>query len=386
MTVVTRVVALATIAAALFSTTPAHAQSRTIWVQSNGSDTPTCGLTKSQSCRSISAGIARANTGDLVLVGPGRYGDIDNDLQYVTPGDEAADLNLRCVVCITKRVTVASTDGANATVIDPGRPGPGQSLPQPLAWTVRINASGARFGAQNQGFTIFALPGSAVFMEGVGDIRVIGNVSYGGGVGMDLNAENGPVFVGQNRMFNAQAQALVVRLTNSQGTIMENLAANSGIGIDMTVVAAGSAAPPIISRNRAARNSVGFSFLAVPEGTNSRATISNNVASANREGFSLSANGINLVRNTAIGNDEGFSLGGVPGGAPNSFHTNNMIGNRLCGFHNRSGTHVDATNNFWGSPAGPGPKPSDAVCNDVYPFDPSKPSTTTSVPFATKAF
>ena len=79
----------------------------------------TCGSTRSQACRSISLGIPKAQKGYLILVGTGCYGDINDDLQYTSPGDETADLGLGCVICVDKQVTIESTDGADATIIDP---------------------------------------------------------------------------------------------------------------------------------------------------------------------------------------------------------------------------------------------------------------------------
>ena len=143
----------------------------------------------------------------------------------------------------------------------------------------------------------------------------------------------------------------------------------------------GAVSPPLVAGNRSLGNLLGFSFFSSPPGNNIRFTISNNVASGNKRGFISETSALLFQRNTAVGNLEGFAVTGQPGWPDNSFHTNNMIGNHRCGFWNRGVANVDATNNFWGSAAGPGPKPSDAVCNE-----PPDIATTKVVPFATRAF
>src|SRR5688572_9397647 len=109
------VVALATIAIA----TPAVA-ARTLYVANNGTDDGLCGA-KEAPCRSISRAIANASPGDKLVVGPGRYGDLDGDTNFSDPGDETGPSQAcSCLVLVDKPLTILSRDGAAATVIDAG--------------------------------------------------------------------------------------------------------------------------------------------------------------------------------------------------------------------------------------------------------------------------
>ena len=49
-----------------------------LYVTNNGVDNQACG-TKAAPCRSISQAIAYAKDGDKILVGPGRYGDLNGN-------------------------------------------------------------------------------------------------------------------------------------------------------------------------------------------------------------------------------------------------------------------------------------------------------------------
>jgi hypothetical protein len=63
----------------LASTLPAApADALLRYVANNGVDSATCG-TLAAPCRSITRAIAHAVAGDTIVVGPGRYGDIDED-------------------------------------------------------------------------------------------------------------------------------------------------------------------------------------------------------------------------------------------------------------------------------------------------------------------
>jgi hypothetical protein len=79
-------------------------------------------------------------------------------------------------------------------------------------------------------------------------------------------------------------------------------------------------------------------------------------------------------RNSILGNlDDGIRVF-----APGAITQNNIYGNK-CGLHNVSGAIVDAPNNFWGDPAGPGVDPADQVCDLAG-------SVTTTTPAAASAF
>jgi hypothetical protein len=113
--------------------------------------------------------------------------------------------------------------------------------------------------------------------------------------------------------------------------------------------------------------------------------IRGNVASGNLSfGFNVfgpSAGGITLTRNAARGNLEGGVLLSVVATVTNNdlYGNNdgtNTLGFTNCGLLNDSGAAVTATNNFWGSAAGPGVNPADDACNS------GAGSTTTTAPFS----
>src|SRR5205085_10263251 len=74
----TRVRVYVLAAVRLMSISPTDASAATVYVANDGVDAASCGG-KATPCRSISRGIANANSGDTLLVGPGRYGDLDGD-------------------------------------------------------------------------------------------------------------------------------------------------------------------------------------------------------------------------------------------------------------------------------------------------------------------
>src|SRR5262245_43396349 len=88
---------------------------RILHVENNGTESATCG-SQPAPCRSISRAMARAGSGDTILVGPGRYGDFDAS-GNLEPGSERPDRDGECLLCIDKRVTVISTHGADQTSI-----------------------------------------------------------------------------------------------------------------------------------------------------------------------------------------------------------------------------------------------------------------------------
>lgn len=95
---------------------PAPAAATVRYVASNGVNTPACG-TLAAPCRSISKALARSVAGDRIIVGPGFYGDLNRDGNFLPPNDEAPDPVSGSVISITKAVTVESSGGAAVTVI-----------------------------------------------------------------------------------------------------------------------------------------------------------------------------------------------------------------------------------------------------------------------------
>ena len=61
----------------------------TLSVANNGLDSATCGSSAAP-CRSISQAIANASEGDTIVVGPGRYGDLNGNRIFGEVGEETA--------------------------------------------------------------------------------------------------------------------------------------------------------------------------------------------------------------------------------------------------------------------------------------------------------
>src|SRR5690348_12492847 len=103
--------------ALLLVTLSTAANAATTWhVESNGLDGPSCG-TVAVACRSISRAIKLAAAGDTIVVGPGRYGDLNHDGDLLDPGDEASGFQ-SSLIYINKPLRVVSSHGAADTVID----------------------------------------------------------------------------------------------------------------------------------------------------------------------------------------------------------------------------------------------------------------------------
>ena len=77
------------VAAAL---SPRAASAATLLVANNGVDSPTCG--PAEPCRSLARAIANAVAGDTIVVGPGRYGDLNGDGTLGNAAGEGAKIAL----------------------------------------------------------------------------------------------------------------------------------------------------------------------------------------------------------------------------------------------------------------------------------------------------
>jgi hypothetical protein len=101
-------------------------------------------------CRSITQAVELANPGDTILVGPGRYGDLNRNGTLGEPGEELGYLtppaSCSCVLQIEKRVIIISSGGAAATMID------GRSVD--VIQNVFLTTVGGEFGRPGKGFTV----------------------------------------------------------------------------------------------------------------------------------------------------------------------------------------------------------------------------------------
>jgi hypothetical protein len=88
----------------------------TLFVAASGTDGGACGA-KTSPCRSISQAITNALAGDSIQVGPGFYGDLNNDGTLGGTGEERGGCSGTCMIEVSKAVRIYSSDGAGATVI-----------------------------------------------------------------------------------------------------------------------------------------------------------------------------------------------------------------------------------------------------------------------------
>ena len=231
---------------------------------------------------------------------------------------------------------------------------------------------------------------------------MVGNIVQVAAHGISVAACNGPIYVLENvasRGFNAGdgfttsvASSIDNEICSDPGPIVlrNNVASDNG-GAGFSVFGLQSV---IFSRNVSTRNNVG----AVVTGTG--ALIDSSFIGNRADGLLLIGGGATLLRNTIVGNEGPGIRVTFPFNPPalrSTFRENNIFGNGVrpgfagspgteatnCGLFNESAP-VNAEQNFWGSPAGPGADPADKAgpnsgC-DVAP------GVTRVVPFATARF
>jgi len=329
----------------------------------DGTDGPGCG-TKSTPCRTISRGIEETPEGGVVEVGPGRYGDVNANGILDDVEDEPVSSCDTCTLLITKRVTIISRLGAEATVIDAGG----------MPTTVRIEAPGVVFGRRKRGFTVTGSSVRGLISSG-GKIRIEGNIATGNlSAGFDISGPGSPVIVG-NLSYANEGSGFVID-TRDPALIVGNRAVANGLeagngGIGFFIKSSGTR----LAKNIASGNDgPGFDLTR-------RAEATQNTATANRgDGFRIDGTGHRMHGNFLSGN-------GGPGlrlkRDSTAFVTKNtIIGNdagRNCGILNLSENTIDAPKNYFG-PAGPGANPADEICDE-------RPGSVTLVsPVAPKAF
>lgn len=326
---------------------PALAQGATRHVADTGDDGPDCGLTLTTACRSISQAIALAAPGDTILVGPGRYGDLNENGVLGEPGEELGYLtppaSCSCVLRIEKPVIVISSAGAAVTMID------GRSVD--VIQNVLIFANGGEFGRPGKGFTVT----ETYHRDGAG---------HGLGEGIVLAVESGDAMVRGNQVlytspFFASLGTGILTVTNAAIRIEGNLVTRWRLGISGRGAAT-------VSKNQVMRNSYGISATG--------GTVVGNVATANIASGILAEGTTNVVSNAAHMNGGGIF---VDSGFSGVVTKNNVFANRGCGLFNEGVVGLKATNNYWGAATGPGAAPADDACGPV---------PTTTSPFATKPF
>lgn len=293
-----------------------------IRVENNGVDSPRCGHSSSP-CRSISQAIANSVAGDTIRVGPGRYGDLDQDGIPGEEGEEKPDNSgCDCMVLIDKKVTVISTHGAAVTLVE--------AWPLTGVDGVTVTAEGATFGSPDHGFTVVRSAGGISTLAD--DVRVSGNIVASNATGVFVGGDRN--MVDHNLALLNEADGFMIQ---GEGTIVRS---NSAIG-----------------------GGNGYFLIANKLG------VWLNAAIGAGTGFFLEGENT-LLRNSAIGNlQSGIT---IQEGTPANLPKNNIYGNGNlptyfqelnCGVFNYSSLEISAERSFWGSVSGPGKDPADAICD-----------------------
>jgi hypothetical protein len=318
----------------------AGAHAATFNVANNGVDSATCGAAATP-CRSISQAIVRAAAGDEILVGPGRYGDLNGNGILAEPGEETGASGCNCMIAVSKMLIIRSTHGATATMLD--------ARAVNVTQNVLITSTGGEFGRPGQGFAVTGTSGTAQFAP----------------IGFDINGSD--VAVRGNQVigkFQDKGIGINTECTTSVARIEDNQVMGWNIGIQP------QCAGKIVARNALEFNTWGvLAFTDQPVADNvalgnttsgihaTGGSASHNIAAGNGAGFSASFAGL-LSANLALGNTTGIDA--FSGSGP--VNGNNIFGNQ-CGLRNEGLNTLNATNNYWGAATGPGADPADNVCS-----------------------
>ena len=342
---------------------PAAGFGATLHVANNGVDAPGCGTAEAP-CRSISAAINAAAQDDVVLVRPGKYGDLDGD---DTLGSQAGEEtgNYNGAVYINKRIKVLSTRGAGATVIK------GVSS---VPIVVYLDVSGAQFGERGQGFTVYGANSFGVSNNSMSGGKIAGNVVQGMAVGYYLVSTGDEVEISHNTAVNNYAIGIVgssAGETAGATFIHHNLVV--GEGMNSTGIAAEGTGAHRVVANTISGNQIGLQ-LGVGPSRSSQNIITDNVYGVAYSGQCIGCNpaptGTPLVtRNSLIGNRYAALWVSHLAEYPFAIRGNNIFANgNGCGITTSTTMAIDARQNYWGVNTGPGfTPPANGVCstNDV---------------------
>ena len=315
------------------------ADAATLNVAVGGIDADGCG-TKAAPCRSISRAIAAAVPGDKILVGPGRYGDLDDDGTFGEPGEETGT---DAVVTIDKAIAVESVEGAATTLIDGG---------DAVLHGVFVGAAGARLGKAKKGFTIARAGLSGVligpFATGVtvSGIRAVRNAggfaSKAAGLTIrgnvaDANTEDGFNFSGSG-----------VTITGCRAT------GNGDAGFSLL------GEGHVLKGNVAAHN--GGDGFALSGGTGN--VITGCVGAGNTTGLRIASSALVAIGNSFVGNAADGIVVTSPGTtvAKTNVFGNGSVGDTNCGVRTAGAGTVTLDQVCFGAPTGPGADPADAIC------------------------
>lgn len=383
-------------------------------VENFGVDGSGCGSAASP-CRSISKAIENASDSDRIVVGPGVYGDLNGD--GILPNSSGEEFGgsactpsgaLTAAVCINKSLTVESSVGAGATLINTSN----VNL-TPLGATVQVVAFKAVFGGRERGFSIAPHPKShgihvgrpTSYPEGVevtGNLVLAGSIMVFGGTSNTLtgNVVIGPVApypdlakviylvrgdhdrltenvaIGSRTLSGFEEDGFKVegayhRITRNSAiqthaafvlddygsTLSENEADRNEYGF-VVYPFSGVTMPATELKNNRARNSVWYGFSIF----NHDAILTGNVATGNAvQGFALAGGSIVMRHNVSSNNRGGalFSMGGRVDAQLNTF-----AGNLEAGVYTETDMLNLTRNNIFGNGFG-GQGQGDANCGLV---------------------
>jgi hypothetical protein len=358
----------------------ATAAAPVVYVANNGIDAASCG-TQAHPCRSITQAMANAAAGSIILVGPGIYGDINGDGKFDLPGEEKPQstiINLppgnvpvepSCVVCILKPLHLVSRYGAESTIIDAG----GASYN-----VVEIIAQNVTFGDVGRGFTVMhAGLGPPAFNGGDGVYLIAGPARVSGNIATANQEAGFDLVPGGESIFGSPEHYSLAGNVVAAG----NRAIGNGVGFRLGSVAAG--AVQLSDATAIGNEAAGVRILGTAPHSLTHSNVSSNgngvyigggqfevthnLIAANR-GYGVLffdkdeiLRGSNRVMlNDIVGNGVGVSIDRTTVGI--TLNQNNIYGNGTdgsnCGLAIEE-NGVNATNNYWGAPSGPGSDPAD---------------------------
>jgi hypothetical protein len=310
------------------------------YVANNGVDGTGCGTTKGTPCRSVSKAISVAASGDIIIVGPGVYGDLDHSGTFGDfPGEEAAEVGsgCECMIKVDKPLTIQSRDGGYVTILD------ARGLTNSVVHILGPDANGTVFGKLNKGFTITNGITAGVLTDPVlsQKVTVQGNVATGNVTGFDIAGDGG----------TGTGNAMVVK---------NNIAVGNTNGFSL------NGDFNVMQGNRAVSNT-DKGFILDGHGH----TFKQNVAVQNAKGINPEVSSVaglfwtgKGTKNAAIGNSTAGVFVDVTAQATVFMDKSNLYGNgdpaNNCGLavdnESASGTStIGFSGNYWGVPTGAGP-------------------------------
>lgn len=321
------------VAIALVIAAAPAASAATRYVAVTGTDGPSCGIDALSACRSIGQAIINATPGDTILVGPGRYGDLNLDGFLGGPGEERGAPGCGCVLALNKNVILVSSGGAAVTMID------GRTVD--VQTNVLLITVGGEFGRPGKGFYV---TDTARY-----------NGSYYESSGIVIDSEN--VLVRGNQVFfsrTAQAGRTAYGIITVNDAPLR-IEGNQVTGWYVGISGRGAA---IISKNQV----VGNRYVGIA--STGGDVVGNVVTGTYGHGIAVYYSA-SVTTNAVSMNGNGIYVGAPFNG---SVTKNNLSGNR-CALINDGVYVLQAPNNYWGRPEGPGVS-FDRICDWYTPVTP----------------